>query len=164
MNTWIDITTRVVFIGIGATVVMDIWLFFLKRLHVPTLNFAFIGRWVGNIFRGTWRHNSIVKAQPVKYELLLGWFAHYAIGIFFATLMVLIYGKAWLQEPSLYSAMEFGVISVVAPFFVLQPAMGGGIASSRTVSPWLNRIKSLINHAVFGFGLYLAATTIAYLF
>ena len=38
----------VVFIGCGATLLMDVWLMFLKRLGVQTLNFAFIGRWVGH--------------------------------------------------------------------------------------------------------------------
>ena len=39
-------------LGIGATAVMDAWLLLLKRLGVPTLNFAFIGRWVGHLLRG----------------------------------------------------------------------------------------------------------------
>ena len=37
-------TLTVVLIGGGATLFMDIWLMFLKRLGVQTLNFAFIGR------------------------------------------------------------------------------------------------------------------------
>ena len=43
-------------IGIGATAVMDIWLTFLKSRGVKTLDFAFIGRWVGHLARGKVRH------------------------------------------------------------------------------------------------------------
>jgi hypothetical protein len=49
---------------------------------------------------------------------------------------------------------------VVAPLFVMQPAMGAGIAGLRTPSPGMNRLQSLANHAVFGLGLYLAAVCI----
>ena len=32
--------------------------------------------------------------------------------------------------------------------------MGAGIAASRTPTPWKNRLRSLLTHAVFGAGLY----------
>jgi hypothetical protein len=43
----------------------------------------------------------------------------------------------------------------------MQPAMGAGIASSRTPTPLKNSLRSLANHAVFGLGLYLSAATMA---
>ena len=43
-------------IGAGATVVMDMWLLLLKRLNVPGLNFALLGRWVGHMLRGRLAH------------------------------------------------------------------------------------------------------------
>jgi formate hydrogenlyase subunit 3/multisubunit Na+/H+ antiporter MnhD subunit len=39
----------------------------------------------------------------------------------------------------------------------MQPAMGLGIAASKTPQPFINRIKSLINHSIFGCGLFLTA-------
>lgn len=154
---------RVAFIGIGATAVMDIWLMLLKRLGVPTLNFAFIGRWLGHLASGTWRHDAIAKAAPVKGELALGWSLHYAIGIAFAGLLVGINGLDWTSNPSLMPALLTGVATVVAPLFVMQPAMGAGIASSRTPTPARNCLRSLANHIVFGAGLYLAAASIAWI-
>jgi hypothetical protein len=50
-----------------------------------------------------------------------------------------------------------GVVTVVAPLFVLQPALGAGIASSKTPRPLFNSLKSLVTHVVFGIGLFLAA-------
>ena len=147
----------VVLIGIGATVAMDAWLLLLARLGVATLNFAFIGRWVAHVARGTWSHDAISKATPVRGELALGWLTHYAVGIAFAGLMVSIGGPAWVKNPSLLPALLVGLATVIAPLFVLQPAMGAGIASSRTATPVRNVFRSLANHAVFGLGMYLAA-------
>jgi nitrous oxidase accessory protein NosD len=39
----------------------------------------------------------------------------------------------------------------------MQPGMGAGIAASRTPKPAVARINSLLTHATFGLGLYLAA-------
>ena len=157
MDSLAQDVAKVVFIGVGATAVMDAWLLFLKRLGVPTLNFAFIGRWVGHLARGTWSHDTIAKATSVKGELALGWLTHYAVGVAFAGLMVAIGGRGWLANPSLLPALLVGMATVMAPLFVLQPAMGAGIASSRTAAPARNCIRSMANHTVFGFGLFLAA-------
>jgi hypothetical protein len=46
----------------------------------------------------------------------------------------------------------------------LQPAMGAGIASSKTARPVFNSMKSLATHTVFGVGLYLSAVVTALLF
>jgi hypothetical protein len=160
--TLLQAITNVALIGIGATVVMDVWLTFLKRIGVQTLDFAFIGRWVGHLFLGRFVHASIKKAQPIPGELMLGWFTHYAIGIAFAGLLVSIYGIGWTSSPSLLPAVWVGMSTVVAPLFVMQPAMGSGFAASKTPTPLKNCIRSVINHTVFGLGLYLSAFLIAW--
>ena len=148
---------RVALIGIGATAAMDLWLLLMKRVNVPAPNFAFVGRWIGHLFRGQWAHDAIAKSAPVRGELALGWLVHYATGIAFAGLLVGVYGMAWARHPSLLPALYVGVGTVVAPLLFMQPAMGAGIASSRTPAPVRNCFRSLINHSVFGAGLYLAA-------
>lgn len=154
---------HIALIGIGATAVMDLWLLILKRLNVPTLNFAFIGRWIGHLARGKWAHEAIAKASPVKGELALGWLTHYAIGIAFAVVLVGLYGMGWTQAPSLLPALGVGVATVAVPLFVMQPAMGAGLASSRTKTPLMNVLRSLANHTVFGAGLYIAAVSIEWI-
>lgn len=77
---------RAVLIGVGATLVMDVWARVLGALGIPSLSFAFLGRWLGHLPGGRWRHESIAHAAPVRHELLIGWSAHYAIGITFAAL------------------------------------------------------------------------------
>lgn len=148
-------------IGIGATAVMDAWLLLLKHLGVPTLNFAFIGRWVGHLFRGQFAHAAIAKAVPIRGELAWGWITHYAVGMAFATVLVGIQGADWVRSPTLLPALAVGVCTVAAPLLVMQPAMGSGFAASRTPTPLKNCLRSLANHTVFGFGLYLSALAIA---
>ena len=154
-------TLTVVLIGVGATLFMDIWLMFLKRLGVQTLNFAYIGRWVGHLCRGRVAHAAIGKAAPVRHELLLGWLTHYAAGLVFAGALVGLAGTGWVTVPSLLPAVALGVGTVVFPLFVMQPAMGLGVAALRTPAPLKNCLRSVLNHAVFGLGLFVSASVIA---
>lgn len=152
---------RLVLVGVGATVVMDVWSLLLKTLGVATLDYAMVGRWAGHLCRGTFAHASIGKATPVRGEASWGWVIHYAVGIAFAALLVGLYGVQWLDVPTVWPALIVGTVTVVIPYFVLQPAMGAGVAASRTATPWRNRLRSLVSHGVFGGGLYLSAATLA---
>jgi hypothetical protein len=156
-------TLRIILIGCGATLMMDAWVMLLKRFGVQTLNFAFIGRWFGHLFQGRFMHASISKAPPVSNELLLGWLVHYVIGIAFAGMLVGITGMAWLRDPTWIPAALVGIGTVVAPFFIMQPAMGSGIAGAKAPAPMKGRLRSVTNHAVFGLGLYLSAWLIAWI-
>ena len=152
---------RVIAIGIGATVVMDLWILMLKCLDVPTLNFAMVGRWVGSMPKGQWMHDPISKAAPVPGELALGWTVHYATGVAFAGILAVVAGQQWLHAPSVAPAVLVGMVTVVFPFFVMQPALGSGVMSSRTKTPLKNVIKSLANHTVFGLGMYVTAVAMS---
>lgn len=149
-----------VFIGVGATAVLDVWLTVLKRLGVPTGSFALIGRWVAHMARGKFSHASISKAEPVTNELAIGWFTHYAVGIAFAAVLIALQGSGWVQQPTLVPAFLTGLATVAMPLFVMQPAMGSGFAASKTPTPLKNCARSIANHAVFGIGMYLAAIAI----
>lgn len=157
MNRTIEIVARTVLIGAGATVAMDLWAALLRRFGVPSLNFAFLGRWLGHLPKGRFFHDPIAKSPPVTGELALGWLAHYSIGITFAALLVSVFGLRWARSPSLLPALVIGLVTVAAPLFVLQPAMGAGVASARTPTPLFNSLKSVATHTIFGIGLYLAA-------
>jgi hypothetical protein len=45
----------------------------------------------------------------------------------------------------------------------MQPAFGFGVAASKTPNPAQARLRSLMNHAVFGFGLYLFGLAVSWL-
>jgi hypothetical protein len=82
------------------------------------------------------------------------------IGIALAITFVALVGDGWLQSPKLIPAILFGVVTVLAPFFVMQPLFGLGVAASKTPNPTQARLRSLMNHAVFGLGLYLFGSLI----
>ena len=134
---------RILLVGIGATAVLDIWLFVLRRMGVPTLNFAFVGRWVGHLTRGKFMHAGIGNSKSIRGELALGWFTHYAIGILFAGALLGMQGMSWARQPTLWPCILFGVCTVLMPLFVMQPAMGAGFASSKTASTILTRSVSV---------------------
>ncbi|RQR63949.1 DUF2938 domain-containing protein [Burkholderia sp. Bp9125] len=158
MNAMADALFRLLLIGVGGTLVMDLWALFRRRvLGIPSLDYALVGRWLGHMPAGRFRHASIVAAAPVPYERAAGWLAHYAIGIAFAALPVAIAGTGWLRAPTLLPALAAGLVSVAAPFLVMQPAFGFGIAAARTPQPGVARRRSLATHLTFGLGLYLAA-------
>lgn len=162
MNKTFEFVVRTIVIGAGATVTMDLWAALLRRFGVPSLNFALLGRWIGHLPRGRWIHESIAKAAPVEGERLIGWGAHYSIGVAFAALLLAVFGLQWGRSPTLLPALVIGIFTVVAPLFVLQPALGAGIASSKTAAPVFNTLKSLVTHTVFGLGLFLAARVSAF--
>lgn len=151
-------------LGLGATLLLDLWLIALKRIGSPGMDFALLGRWFGHLLRhGRIAHPQIRQAAPLPGELALGWLLHYAVGIAFAALLLAHQGMGWLQAPSLRPALIWGLLTSAAPLFLLQPAMGAGFASARTATPWRNRLRSLLNHSVFGVGLYLSALSLSVL-
>lgn len=151
-------------IGFGASLVMDIWNLLLKRTFgIPSLNYCLLGRWLRHIPTGTFRHANITAASRKSFECTVGWIAHYSIGIVFALMFVFLTPGDWLAQPTLLPALLYGIGTVVFPFFIMQPALGLGIASSRTRNPWQARLKSLLTHTIFGIGLYICALAVRYL-
>ncbi|MBN7799181.1 DUF2938 domain-containing protein [Parahaliea mediterranea] len=148
----------IVLTGIGATAVMDLWSVVRKLLFgIPPANWGLVGRWIAYLAHGQFRHDPITATPSVHGERFIGWTAHYFIGIAYAVLLVAIYGSAWIHDPSVGPALTVGIATVAAPFFIMQPGMGAGIAGSRTPRPNATRLQSVLNHAVFGLGMYVSA-------
>lgn len=147
-----------VFIGTGATFFMDLWALFLKQCFgIASMNYRFIGRWLGHMRCKIFQHKNIMQSAPVYGENVIGWIIHYVIGISFAAGLLLIYGTDWVKSPTMFPALIVGLITVVFPFFVVQPCLGFGIAMSKTPRPYAARIKSIVTHMIFGAGLYFSA-------
>ncbi|MDK1287760.1 DUF2938 domain-containing protein [Pseudoalteromonas sp. B95] len=144
-------------LGVGATLFMDIWSMFLKRVfNVQPLNYALVGRWLAYLLNGQVLHMNIVKAEPKQHESVIGWVAHYVIGIVFALILVL--PSLWMHNPLLnhIGAIVFGSLTVIFPYFIMQPCFGMGIAARKTAEPNSMRMKSLMAHVSFGVGLSLS--------
>lgn len=149
-------------IGLGATLTMDLWALLLKRVfHVPSLSYCLVGRWLRHMPDGRFKHASIGAAASKPRECAVGWIAHYLIGAIFAVALVALAPAEWLQRPTLWPALLFGLVTVAMPFLIMQPSFGFGIAASKTPNPGQARAKSLLTHAVFGIGLYLSASILS---
>jgi hypothetical protein len=151
-------------IGAGATAVMDLWSVARKRLFgIPSLDYGLVGRWLVHLARGRFRHDAIAASPPVRGERPIGWVAHYLIGIGFAAMLLIVWGLEWACHPTMAPALIVGIGSVAAPFLVMQPGMGAGIAASRTPRPAAARFNSLVTHGIFGLGLYGAGRVTSWL-
>ena len=153
-----------ILIGLGATLATDLWALFLKHVFKITVpNYCLVGRWLRHMPEGTFKHSNIASAPQKSAECTVGWIAHYMIGITFTIAFVALAGNNWIQHPTLIPAVTFGVVTALMPFFIMQPSFGYGIAASKTSNPTQARLRSLMNHTVFGIGLYLFGLLINWL-
>lgn len=165
MNISASAIGSAVVIGIGATLLTDLWNLFLKRAFgIPSLNYCFLGRWLRHMTSGKFMHANIAAAPQQRFECAVGYIAHYTIGVALALAFVVASSSEWLTRPALLPALLYGIGTVVFPFFVMQPALGLGMASSKTRKPTQARLKSLATHTVFGVGLYLCALAVNFAF
>jgi hypothetical protein len=151
----------IISIAIIATLLTDLWNLFLKHgFNIQSLNFCFLGRWILYMPDGIFRHNSIKATPPKSFECVIGWIAHYSIGVVLTLLFIILAPVNWIIYPILLPALLYGICTVIFPLFILQPSLGLGIASSNTPNPAQARIKSIMTHIVFGIGLWLSAIVI----
>ena len=156
--------TSAVLMGLGATLTFDLWGLFLKQaFQIPPSNICLVGRWLRYMPEGTFQHANIGSSPRKSAECAVGWIAHYSIGVIFALVFVALAGNVWLQQPTPLPAVAFGLVTVLAPFFIMQPLFGLGFAASKTQKPTQARLRSLMNHAAFGVGLYLFAGLVNWL-
>jgi hypothetical protein len=159
-----DFMTRAILIGIGATLLMDLWALLLQRAFgISSLDYTMVGRWLGHMPAGQFTHASIAQAGEIRGERFIGWTAHYGTGILFAGILLAACGPDWAREPTLAPALAAGILTVAAPFCIMQPGMGFGIAASRRPKANIARLRSLVTHTVFGLGLYVSAAILAQL-
>jgi DUF2938 family protein len=162
MSSTADVFLKAILVGVGGTIVLDLYAFMMSRvLGAPVTNWAMVGRWFGNIAHGQFIQVAMSETTPVKGELAIGWIAHYAIGIGYGLLLLGLWGRDWLERPALLPPMILAWVLLVAPFFMMMPGMGLGIAGSRTPKPNVTRLKSMLGHSVFGLGMYVTGRLLA---
>src|SRR5438477_12070836 len=86
-----------ILIGLGATLLIDMWALFLKRVfNVRSLDYCLLGRWVLYIPHGKIVHAQIGATPAKQHECTVGWTTHYLIGTVFALLFVPLTANGWL--------------------------------------------------------------------
>jgi Protein of unknown function (DUF2938) len=151
----LEILWRGAVIGIGATILMDIWAIVLSRMPGEgPVNWAPVGRWFWHLRTGTIFHDAIGEAEAYENELALGWIGHYVVGLLYGIIFLICVGRPWLAAPTFLPAWVFGIVTIAAGWFLVQPGLGIGWAASKTANPNKVRILGLIAHTVFALGLY----------
>lgn len=150
-----ELLLKGVAIGIGATVLMDVWAVVLwKVFRQGRPNWAPVGRWFWHLKDGTIFHDDIGKAEPYAGELALGWIGHYAVGILYGVILALVMGAGWFAAPTFLPAWLLGILTVGAGWFLLQPGLGIGVAASKLPNANTVRVLNLVAHTIFALGLY----------
>jgi hypothetical protein len=148
-----------VIVGILTTLTMDVVAVIALRFGIagpgprrtgPDL----IGRWVGYLLQGKFKHTDILRTPPLRGERLLGFAAHYAIGI---VLVVMYFGLLAVAHarPTVLSAVLYGTATTVLPWFLMFPSQGMGWLGWKAPGDTHLARASLFNHVVFGLGIAL---------
>ena len=162
MTDTLELLLRGVLIGVGGAALMDVWGAIARRAFgIKGLDYALLGRWIGHVGRGRLFHERIASAEPIRGERALGWIAHYSIGIAFAYLLLAVQGLEWAHEPTLWPALLIGWVTIAAPWLIMQPGMGAGIAASKTPNPRAARLRNVVTHTVYGIGLFATAVALS---
>ncbi len=146
---------RVLVMGITATVAIDLWATLTNRmLGWPRTNWEMVGRWIGHMRDGQFTHISIGSSPPIVHESILGWVFHYVVGCVYAALYLMFVSAAQLGQPTLVSGVLFGLVTILSPWLLMQPALGLGVCASKAPRPALVRLQNLTIHTIFGLALY----------
>jgi predicted cobalt transporter CbtA len=141
--------------GISATVAIDLWATFANRmLGWPRTNWGLVGRWIGHMRAGQFTHVSIGSSPAFDHEAILGWVFHYVVGCVYAALYLVYVSTAQMGQPTLVSAVLFGLATILSPWFLMHPALGLGVCASKAPRANLVRLQNLIIHTIFGLALY----------
>lgn len=156
--TSMEIAAQAVMIGIGGTIILDLYAVLAQRLFgIGATNWRMVGRWFGNMPRGQFVQTNMMQTAPVWGEHALGWIIHYVIGAGYGLLLVVIWGPGWLGDPDIAAPLILALALLILPYFMMMPGMGMGLAGARTPKPNITRIKSVAGHSIFGCGMYLTA-------
>jgi hypothetical protein len=118
----------------------ELFLAYVEQCLAPTLKLS----------RGIFIHRPIAATPKVRGEVAIGWAFHYAVGVAYAALYLAIMRLAFDAEPTFVSALVFAIALLIAPWFVMQPALGIGFMAARTPNPAAVRLINVSVHAVFG--------------
>lgn len=152
--TAFEVVLRALLVGVGGTAVLDLWAAALQRFAgMPATNWGMVGRWIGRMREGRFSHTAMAQVAPVRGERAIGWTAHYLIGAAYGVLLVALTGADWLAAPTLLPALLLSWALLVAPFFLMMPGMGMGVAGARTPKPHVTRLKSVVGHSIFALGM-----------
>jgi hypothetical protein len=156
MSETMTLIWRTFSFGILSTLSMDLLTVAATRLRlIAPLAPNLVGRWFASVARAAPLHADIARSSPMNHELLLAVPLHYAIGTVLAILFV--WGTGAIGVPkTLGAALGFGLCTSVLPWLLMFPAMGYGFFGAHGPAGTRLFVSSLVSHAFFGVGLWIA--------
>jgi hypothetical protein len=152
------VSLRSVFIGILATVTMDLLSVTASKLGlIAFLPPRLMGRWFAYLVRGEFLHSDIAQMPPIHYEMAMAVPGHYAVGITLAFVYLSLNSTHGVDIHNLAAALGFALCTSLLPWLLMFPAMGYGWFG--THGPPGTRLfpSSLVTHGFYGVGLWLGA-------
>ena len=142
--------------GVMATLSMDLLSVTASRLQLTApLPPHLIGRWFAGVARGTVLHADIARTPPVSNEMGIAFPVHYAIGIVLTIVYIWTVLYTGRSPRNLTLAVAFALSTSVLPWLLMFPAMGYGFFGWNGPAGTRLFLSSLVNHALFGIGIWL---------
>ena len=143
--------------GVLGTIVMDLFNHLLARCGMLLkIDVGLIGRMTAGWARGRFSYNDPAEMEPVEQERLLGYLAHYAIGVGLAFIYVLGWALLVGGPASPAWAVAYGLATTAASHFLVYPSMGLGVCGRRSPQGIKAVLTPLANHLFFGVGMGVA--------
>lgn len=145
--------SRAAVAGVPATLTMDVGarVIIAPALGAQTPGPRELGRWVGHMRHGRFRHADIATAPVVRGEAVIGVLTHYAIGLTLSAGYGVLLRATRVRRSSIPLALAYGIATTGFSWLVMFPAAGKG-AIRHGENPKL-AASSLCNHIVYGLAL-----------
>ncbi len=145
--------SRAALAGVPATLAMDVAAraIVASALGVQAPNPRELGRWLGHMRHGRFRHPDIATAPTVRGEAVIGILTHYAIGLTLGAGYGLLLRAGRGRRSSIPLALAYGTATTGFSWFVMFPATGKGTIRRGENSKLA--AFSLCNHIVYGLAL-----------
>ena len=156
------ISWRTVLVGVCSTLTMDLLTAVAMRLRLAApLSPNLLGRWFVSVARAQPLHADIARASAVTHELAIAIPIHYAIGVTLASVYVWATSQFGWPKNSLVAAVGFGLCTSVLPWLLMFPSMGYGFFGAHGPAGTRLFLSSLLGHAFFGVGLWVAVRIVS---
>jgi uncharacterized membrane protein YeaQ/YmgE (transglycosylase-associated protein family) len=149
-----DLVVAGVVAGVLGTAAMDLGnLLFSRAGILLKIEVGMIGRMAAGWTRGRFHYRHPSEMAEVASEALLGYVAHYTIGVAFAVPYVLGWHALLGGPASPGWAVAYGIATTVASWFLVYPSMGFGAFGRWSPDGLKASLSPLVNHLLFGLGM-----------
>lgn len=156
------LTVLLLCVGIGATLILDLWQFLLGKLFaVRGADWGHAGRWLKGLAKGEWIYRNSDPSPPRAGDKTLGWLFHYVVGTIYAFLYVPVSILGFGAFPDFLPYILIGfVLSTLAGLMVFSPLMGDGFLASKAPDQGRRIAFAVLNHLVFAAAQYLVTAAV----